>query len=920
MKSIILLIIVVFTANIQLLSNEIQGSVWDENGNPLIGATVMIDNDIKGTKTDSKGKFSLKDVKSGIVDLKVTYIGYKTAYERINVNKEVETVSITLETASIRSKSIEVVASRAEFRETPVAFSQLAKVDIERNTGADDLTMALNETPGVFATMQGGGSGDSRINIRGFDQRNISVLINGVPVNDMENGWVYWSNWDGLKDITSSYQVQRGLGAGKLANPSVGGTLNILTDAADQKMGFRFSQDVGSGNFSNSRLILNTGLQNGFAATLMFGRKISDGLVEGVWTDAWSYYGAFSWDINDNHQLDFYVVGAPQSHGQRSWRIRPTYYSQDLVEELGMSDSAIAAIQSQDGTFNGAAFNTNWNAVSNTGKEYYLGKLREPRFRDSLNETSNFYHKPQMNLNWFWKFNKRTSLTNVVYLSLGNGGGSGRLGYFPSINGRINFEHAISSQRIDPAYSDTEIGTRSILRNSVNNHFWYGYLGTLDFKVNKKLRIQGGLDLRSYQGEHFREVRNLFGADYYVQEIRNEDGNWVDSTSNINEAADRSTWVKREGDKIDYYNDGLVDWVGGFYQMEYKEKDYTAYMNVSLSNTAYQRIDYFRPEDWIYGRETEWKNYLGYTAKFGFNYNINRAFNVYTNIGYYSRAPLFNAVFDFDNEFFDPENEKVLAFELGTGYWSEKVQANLNVYYTNWRDKAWTQNSNFSTTDVRTITDPTTGEDVLDTVEVERSFRYLIPGSDAVHFGVELDGVYRPIRQIRFKAALSFADWTWVNNPTASYNPDDDRFGRVQQTLYMDGIKVGDAPQSTMYFDVSFYPVRNSYITLSYRHIAKFYSDFNPRNYFAEPEPGQNVEQPWQIPSYGLVNLFAGYTLRNIYDFDISFRFNVFNLLNNIYISDADSALEFPYENNAFSSRVHIGLPRRGNFSMSINY
>jgi hypothetical protein len=63
----------------------------------------------------------------------------------------------------------------------------------------------MNRTPGVYATKQGGGYGDSRISLRGFDQRNTSFLINGQPVNDMENGWVYWSNWQGLTDVASGY-------------------------------------------------------------------------------------------------------------------------------------------------------------------------------------------------------------------------------------------------------------------------------------------------------------------------------------------------------------------------------------------------------------------------------------------------------------------------------------------------------------------------------------------------------------------------------------------------------------------------------------------------------------------------------------------------------------------------------------------
>ena len=55
-------------------------------------------------------------------------------------------------------------------------------------------------------------------------------MINGVPQNDMENGWVYWSNWDGVGDATSSIQMQRGLSKVNLATPSIGGTMNIITD------------------------------------------------------------------------------------------------------------------------------------------------------------------------------------------------------------------------------------------------------------------------------------------------------------------------------------------------------------------------------------------------------------------------------------------------------------------------------------------------------------------------------------------------------------------------------------------------------------------------------------------------------------------------------------------------------------------
>ena len=117
---------------------------------------------------------------------------------------------------------------------------------INEELASQDIPMVLNSTPGVYATQTGGGDGDARITIRGFNQRNVAVMIDGIPVNDMENGWVYWSNWFGLDAITSNIQVQRGLGASKIAIPSVGGTMNIITRGTGNKAGGSFKQEIGS--------------------------------------------------------------------------------------------------------------------------------------------------------------------------------------------------------------------------------------------------------------------------------------------------------------------------------------------------------------------------------------------------------------------------------------------------------------------------------------------------------------------------------------------------------------------------------------------------------------------------------------------------------------------------------------------------
>lgn len=165
-----------------------------------------------------------------------------------NPDNNIELETIELEAYVV--KAMEDFASRAVEGETPVSFSTIDVQQIEMELGSRDLPMVLEITPSVYASQDGGGAGDSRVNVRGFNQRNVAVMINGIPMNDMENGWVYWSNWDGLSDSSQSIQVQRGMSNVTLATPSIGGTLNIITNPAGQQLGGCIQAGIRIGEFS----------------------------------------------------------------------------------------------------------------------------------------------------------------------------------------------------------------------------------------------------------------------------------------------------------------------------------------------------------------------------------------------------------------------------------------------------------------------------------------------------------------------------------------------------------------------------------------------------------------------------------------------------------------------------------------------
>jgi len=211
----------------------VSGVIKDSyTGETVVGANVLLKGTTTGTSTDIDGKFSLQLAK-GKYTLQISYVGFLPLSEDIVVADKPLNLTFNLKTITLNE--VTVTGDVARSRETPVAFTTILPARLEERLSGQDIPMILNKTPGVYATQQGGGDGDARITIRGFNQRNVGVLLDGIPVNDMENGWVYWSNWFGLDAVTRNIQVQRGLGASKLGLPSVGGTMNILTKGIENK-------------------------------------------------------------------------------------------------------------------------------------------------------------------------------------------------------------------------------------------------------------------------------------------------------------------------------------------------------------------------------------------------------------------------------------------------------------------------------------------------------------------------------------------------------------------------------------------------------------------------------------------------------------------------------------------------------------
>ena len=878
---------------------DIRGTVVDAaTGDPLPVANLSVANTQLGAATDLDGYFTIRNVPRGAQTIVATYLGYEPLERAISVGTVNRRLSFRLEPLVFSANEVTVFADRAVERETPVAFTNVSKTKIQEELGSRDLPLVMDTTPSVYSTAQGGGAGDARVNVRGFNQRNVAIMINGVPVNDMENGWVYWSNWDGVGDATSSVQLQRGLSAVNLATPSIGGTLNIITDASSMRRGFQVKQEAGSGSFYKTTVTGSTGLINErFAFTLSGVRKIGDGVIDGTWTDAWAYYLASTFHINQRNRLELFAVGAPQRHGQNRYRQNIGAYSHEFARGLATYDPA--ALEEYPEADLGRKYNQNINSVSSSykGQQAVDGDRFDRHDASFLNERENFYHKPQVNLNFYSQLTEDLLFSTVAYYSGGKGGGGSATGDItwdtsgPSPIADWDATVAVNQGTEDRRGRPKEAGvSKSILRNSRNNQWTIGTIAKLEYDHSEAVNLRAGIDWRIAEIEHFGEVRDLLGGNYYV-----------DYSSQFWSVEERNRGL---GDKLGWNYTNTVDWFGAFLQSEYTAPGFSSYVMTGVSTNKYSFNDHFSradPTDVDSGELfVESDNLVGYQVKAGGLVQLNEAVDVFTNIGYISKIPIFDGVInDFTGALnSDPKNEEFISFELGSNHRTEMASVKLSVYFTQWNDRTKTQSVGIG--DDRGLVSLT--------------------GLNALHQGFEAEVACKINDYMRLDGACSIGDWHHTDDATGNYRPDDRSEEPRQYDFYVDNLKVGDAPQTQFAYGLSVFPVAGMKVQGVGKTFANFYADFDP---FDRTNPNDRTPS-WEAPGYTVVDLHASYRLPLGHSrVDARVNLHVFNLFDELYIQDAvdnSSYVDFDGDHDADDAEVFMGLPRTINLGLTVSY
>lgn len=458
MKKVMLLLVFTSVSYILYGQFQVSGIVEETDGTPLIGANIIIEGTFLGTSAVLSGEFVFKNVNKGNYVLKVSYLGYETRREKINLQKDL-IVKIVLERSVYLADEIIISTIRAS-ETMPVASTTISKSEIREKDFVQDIPYLLRFTPSLVTTSDAGtGVGYTSFRIRGTDLTRINVTVNGIPLNDSESHGVWWVDLPDFISSVDDIQIQRGVGTSTNGAGAFGASVNLKTFTFSKMPFTEINSTAGSFNTFKNNIKIGSGLiDDKFSFEARMSKINSDGYIDRATANLKSFVvsGAY---FGEKEMVRINIFSGKEK----------TYQAWDGVP---------STILDSDRTYNGIG--------------QYTDEMGNIKYYD--NETDNYWQDHFQLL-----YSREISRYVYLNLSLHYTGGKG---YYEQYKEEEDF----SDYQMDNILigSDLLEKTDLIRRKWLDNDF-YGVTYSLKYKKGKWDASVGGA-WNKYIGDHFGRV------------------------------------------------------------------------------------------------------------------------------------------------------------------------------------------------------------------------------------------------------------------------------------------------------------------------------------------------------------------------------------------------------------------------------
>ncbi|NNC82831.1 MAG: TonB-dependent receptor [Flavobacteriales bacterium] len=515
----------------------LSGEVRSTDDEILAGATIHVVDTYMATASNAQGMYRLTGLAAGSYTIEVRYIGFETQEKVVEVVGEDLQVDFEMTPSIINAQEVVVKASRAS-ESDPIAYTELTKMDlVDRNLGMD-VPEVLNTAPSLYFTSDAGnGIGYTYLRLRGNDQTNINVTINGVPLNDAESQGVFWVDLPDLIASTNNIQIQRGVGTSTNGAGAFGGSINLLTSGSETEPYGMI--DLGGGSFNTAKFSV------GFGTGLLNEHFSLQGRISSISSDGYM-------DRSAAELRSYFLSGGYQDERTS---VRAMIFGGDEVTQQAWWGVPRARLDNDEAGMQAFAADNGW---SEANTQNLLDSNRRFNYYTYDNEVDD-YGQDHYQLHVSRRTSSHLSINGALHYTKGQG-------FFEQYQDMDNAYDDTSFDDYgitDPVIGGDTISSADFIRRRWLDNDFYGFIASATYTEGPWSIVIGG-GANRYDGLHYGELiwasvaGDSFIRDrYYENDAVKDDANiYTKVRWEMNEAW--STYVDLQGRFIDYSFQGLL--------------------------------------------------------------------------------------------------------------------------------------------------------------------------------------------------------------------------------------------------------------------------------------------------------------------------------------------------------------------------
>lgn len=685
LKSSLFLIVILLSTTVVFAQNvTVTGTIVDKDSKkPIPEATITISELRVITSTDGNGVFKFTAQKSGTFNATISTNGINEFLVMIVVGDGNSTLPV-IEIDGLRGILDVPVMDNAG-----LSMEDAASDDGVGTASGQNVASILSASRDPFLSAASFGWGSYFFSIRGLESEQHEQYLNGIPMNDLENGRVAYNSYSGLNDVFRGRTFNLGLASNEYAFGGYGLNSYIDASASSQRAQTRISYASTNRNYRNRLMLTHSSGMNkkGWAYSFSLSKRWAEhGPIKGTYYNAYGYFASIE-KKHKNHNINLMAFGAPIERGKNG----PT--TAEAFELAGTT-----------------YYNPYWG--------YQDGEVRNSRVFKT--------HMPMFILSDKWNISNNTKLSAAVSYQKGESSTS-TFDWYNAADPRPDYYRYLPSwEGIDKKNPQLEQLLRDKIMANPDEHLqvdWdriynvnyfnqrtgdgrASYILGADVKnsrkiasninlqhlVNDNITFNTGLTYQNQKTKNYRRVEDLLGSSYWlnINQFAERD---FKANPNISQLDLNNPNQRKEvGDTYGYNFNFDLRTVAFFTQAVFKYNRFDFFVAHEIGNSVMQRDGQYQsglyPSN-SFGK-SEQLNFNTNRSKAGVTYKINGRNYVYANGAVGTKAPFADDVFvstrTRNQVVENPKVERIRSAEVGYLLRSPNLKTRISGYVTESKD------------------------------------------------------------------------------------------------------------------------------------------------------------------------------------------------------------------------------------------